>query len=119
MLHFGQAIPAKKEQTDEGRFEEECHQAFNRQRSAENVTDVMAVVRPVGAELELHGQASGDAQREVDAEQLAPEAGHVLVDLLAGHHIDRLHDGQEEGQTQGQRDEKKVIQRRHGELQSR
>ena len=78
----------------------------------------MAVVGPVGAELELHGQSGGNAEGEIDTEQLAPELGHVFVDLLAGHDVDRLHDGQQEGQPQGQRHEKKVIHRRHGELQA-
>ena len=118
MLHSAQAIPAEEEQPDKGRLEEERHQAFDRQRGAKDVAHVVAVVGPVGAELELHGQPGGDTEGEIDTEQLAPELGHVLVDLLAGHDVDRLHDGQQEGQAQGQRHEKKVIHRRHGELQA-
>ncbi|MNJ59588.1 hypothetical protein D3C77_552810 [compost metagenome] len=118
VLHLGEPIPAEEEQANEGRFEEERHQPFDGQRRAEDVTDVMAVVGPVGAELKLHGQPGGDAQGEVDAEQLAPELDHVLIDLLAGHDIDRFHDGQQERQPQGQRHEEKVIHRRHGELQA-
>jgi hypothetical protein len=60
----------------------------------------MGVVRPVGAELELQREAGGDAHREVDAEQLAPELRHVLVDLLAGHHVDGFHDDEQPGQAE-------------------
>ena len=119
MLHLGEPVPAEEEQADEGGFEEERHQPLDGQRRAEDVADVVAVVGPVGTELEFHGQSGGDAQRKVDAEQLAPELGHVLVDLLAGHDIDRLHDGQQERQPQGQRHEEKVVHSRHGELQTR
>ncbi len=118
VLALGQAIPAKEEQPDKGGFEEESHQALNGQGRAEDVADIVGVVGPVGAELELHGQAGGDAQGEVDAEQLAPELGHVLVDLAAGHHIDRFHDSQDHHQPQGQGHEDEVIQRGHAELQA-
>ncbi len=119
VLHPRQAVPAEEEQADEGRLEEERHQALDGQRRAEDVPDVVRVVGPVGAELELHGQAGGDAEGEVDAEQLAPELDHVLVDLLAGHHVDRLHDRQQERQAEGQWHEQEVIHRGHGELQTR
>ena len=59
MLYFGQTIPTKEEQANKCRFKEEGHQTFNRQRCTENITDIMRVVRPVGSELELHGQAGG------------------------------------------------------------
>ncbi|MNM96149.1 hypothetical protein D3C81_1086160 [compost metagenome] len=119
VLHLAQAIPAEEEQADEGRLEEERHQALDGQRRAEDVADVVAVVGPVGAELELHGQPGGDAEGEVDAEQLAPELDHVLVDLFAGHHVDRLHDRQQEGQAERQGHEQEVVHRGHGELQTR
>ena len=61
-------------------------------------------------------EPGGHAEREIDAEQLAPELGHVLVDLLAGHDVDRLHDHQEPGQAEGQRNEQEVVERRGREL---
>ena len=97
VLHLGQTIPAEEEQADEGGLQEEGHQTFDGQRRTEDVTHVVGVIGPVGAELEFHGQAGGDAEGKVDTEQLAPELHHVLVDLLAGHYIDRLHDGEQEG----------------------
>ncbi|MPM50433.1 hypothetical protein SDC9_97172 [bioreactor metagenome] len=114
-----QAVPAEEEETDEGRFEEEGHQPLDRQRRAEDVADVVRVISPVGAELELHGDAGGDAEREVDAEQLAPELGHVAVDFLAAHHIDRFHDGQQDRQTQRQGNEEEMVKSSGRELQPR
>jgi hypothetical protein len=92
------AVPAEEEQADEGRFEEERHQPFDGERHAEDVAHVVRVVGPVGAELEFHRQAGGDAHREVDREELAPELRHVLVDGLAGHHVDGFHDDEQPGQ---------------------
>jgi hypothetical protein len=95
VLDSREPLPPEEEQADEGGLEEKRHQAFNGQRHAEDVADIVRVVRPVGAELEFQRKTGGDAHCKVDAEQLAPELGHVLVDLLAGHHIDRLHDDEQ------------------------
>ena len=119
MLDPAEPVPAEEEQADEGRLEEERHQALDRQRRAEDVADVVRVVGPVGAELELQGDAGGHAHGEVDAEQDAPELGHALPDLATGHHVDRLHDREHEHQAERQRHEQEVIQRGQGELQAR
>jgi len=118
MLHLAQLVPAEEEQADEGRLQEEGHPAFAGQDRSEDVTYIMRVVGPVGAELEFQRQSGGDTHGEVDPEQLAPEAGHVLVDLAPGHHIDRLHDRQDKGHAQRQRHEQEVIKRGQPELES-
>ncbi|MNJ37901.1 hypothetical protein D3C77_327370 [compost metagenome] len=104
-----QLVPAEEHQADEGRLEEEGHQALDRQRRPEDVPDVVGVVAPVHAELEFHGQAGRDAQHEVDAEDRAPEAGDGPPDRPTGHHIDALHDDQHEGKAQGEGHEQKVV----------
>ena len=119
MAKLRQLVPAEEEQADEGGFEEEGHQAFDRQRRAEDVADIMAVVAPVHPELELHDDAGRHPQREVDAEQRAPEFGHLPPDHPAGHHIYRLHDGEQDRQSERQRDEEEVVQRGDGKLQPR
>ena len=112
-------LPAEEEQSDEGRLEKERHQALDRERRAEDVAHVVRVVGPVGAELELHGDAGRDPHGEVDAEQQPPEARHALPDLAPGHHVHRLHDHQDHGQAERQRHEQEVIQRGERELQAR
>ncbi len=94
MLHFAQAIPAKEEQANKGGLKEERHQAFNGQRGTKDIAYVVRVIGPVSPELELHGQTGGHAQRKVDTKQLAPELGHIFIDLFAGQNVDRFHDCQ-------------------------
>ena len=119
MLHLAQLVPREEEQPDEGGFEEERHQPFDGQRRAEHVAHIMRVIGPVGAELEFHGDAGGDAHGEVDAEEHAPELHELFPDLAPGHHIDRLHDAKQDGEAQRQRHEEEVIERRQRELQAR
>ena len=118
MTALGKALPAEEEQTDEGRLEEEGHQTFDGQRGAEDVAHVVGVVSPVRAELKLHGDARRNAEREVDAEELAPEAGHVLVHLAARHDVARLHDHQHERKAERKRHEQEVIHGRQCKLQT-
>ena len=70
MSALGEALPTEEEQTDEGRFQEEGHQTFNRERGAEDVAHVVRVVGPVRAELEFHGDARSNAKGKVNAEEL-------------------------------------------------
>ena len=116
---FGSRSQPKKNRPTKVDFEKECHQAFDRQRRAENVADIMRVIGPVGAELEFHGDAGGDPHGEIDAEQLAPESRHVAPDFPAGHDVDALHDGKQERQPERQRHEQEMVERRCGELQPR
>ncbi len=92
MLYFAQPIPAEEKEADKSGFEEKGHQAFDRQRGTEDIADIVRVIRPVGAKLEFHSQARCDTQRKVDAKQLAPEFGHVFVDLFTRQDIDGFHD---------------------------
>lgn len=82
MLDFGQAVPAEEEQADQRRFEEKNHQTFARENRAEDIADIGQVIGLIGAELEFQRQTRRHNHREIDAEQLAPEFRHVLVDFL-------------------------------------
>ena len=117
MAALRQFVPAKDHQANEGGFKEERHQPFDRQWRAEDVADIVREIRPVGAEFELHGQAGGDTQDEVDRKDLAPEARHRPPDRPVGHHIDRFHDDQHERQAERQRHEQEVIQRGQRKLE--
>src|SRR5471032_1885792 len=79
----------------------------------------MRVIRPVSAELKFQCEAGGNAHRKVNAEELAPELGHVFINLFAGHHINRLHDDEQPRQPKRERYKQKVIERRDGELEAR
>ena len=118
MLKAAESVPSKEEQADEGALEEESHQALDRERHAENVTDVVGVISPVRSELELHRDAGRDTHGEVDAEQNAPESRHLAPDRAAGHHVHAFHDRHEQGQAQSQWHEQEVVHRSRGELQA-
>lgn len=116
MLDFTQTVPAEEEQTYKGGFEEEGHQTFDRQRRTENIPYIVGVVRPVSPELELHGQTGSHTQSEVDTKQLAPELGHIFINLFAGKDVDRFHDGQQERHTERQWHKQEVVHRGQGKL---
>ena len=116
---LGELVPAEEEEADEGRLEEEGHQPFDRERRAEDVADVVAVVGPVGSKLEFHGDPGGHPHGEVDAEEPAPELRHLPPDLAPGHDVDALHDAKEERKAKGQRHEQEVVHGRQAELHAR
>ena len=118
VLAAGELVPAEEEKAHQCGLEEEGHQPLHRQRRAEDIADIVGVIGPVGPELELQGDPGGHPHHEVDAKQLAPEAGDVLVDHLAGHHVGRLGDHQDPGQPQGEGHKQKVEHRRRPELYS-
>ena len=68
-------IPSEEHHCEECRFHEESEDAFDGERSAEDVTHEPGVVAPVGAELEFKDDTRSDADSEVDGEKLHPELG--------------------------------------------
>ena len=116
MLNFTQTIPTEEEQTYKGGFEEEGHQTFDCQRRTEDIPYIVGIVRPVSPELELHGQTGCHPQSEVDTKQLAPELGHIFINLFAGKDVDRFHNGQQERHTERQWHKKEVVHRGQGKL---
>ena len=119
MLAARHSFPAEKEKPHQRGFEEKGHQPFQRQRCAENIADIMRVIRPVGAELKFHRDACGHAQGKVDAEKFAPKLGHVAVDFLAGHHIHCFHDNQNPRQAQSERHKQEMVHNGNRKLQPR
>gem|GEM_PF-5635446 len=116
MLDFAQTIPAEEEQTYKGGFEEEGHQTFNSQRRTEDIPNIVRIIRPVSPELELHGQTGCHAQCKVDSKQLAPELGHIFINLFAGKNVDRLHNGQQERHTERQWHKQEMVHSGQGKL---
>ena len=53
----------------------------------------MREARPVGAELEFHRDSGNDPHREVDRENLRPEARRDVVARVAAEQGDRFQDG--------------------------
>ena len=69
---FGpEALFAKQEQPQEGRLEEERKHAFHGQRLADHTAGGPRELRPIGAELKLHGNSGDHTHNEVDPEDRA------------------------------------------------
>ena len=79
----------------------------------------MRVVGPVGSELKLHGKTGSNTESKVDTKQLTPEFGHVFIDLLAGHHVHRLHDHEDPSHADSEWYEQEVVEGGNGELPTR
>ncbi len=119
MLQACEPVPSEEEQADEGGFQEERHHAFDRQRRAEDVTDIMGVIGPVGTELEFHGDAGCNTHGEIDAKQQPPEFHHVAPNGATGGDVDAFYDCQDHRQAQSQGHEQEVIHGGQAELQAR
>ena len=111
--------PAEEHHGDEGRFEEEGEDALDGQRGAEDVAHEVRIVGPVGAELEFEDQPRGDADGEIDAEEAHPEFGGPEPEFVLRADVEGFHDGDQESQSERQRDEQPVVDGRHGELRTR
>ena len=115
---LGEAAPAEDPQAQEGGLEEEGEERLNGQGSAEDVANEAGVFGPVHTELELLHDAGGDAEGEVDEEELAKETGCLQPVFLAGAVPRGLHDGNQQGQADRQRHEDEVVDGRNTELPS-
>ena len=69
-----QALFAKYEQAQEGRFEEEGKHSFHRQRLTDHAAGGLGEARPVGAELKFHRDAGHHAHGEIDGEDFRPRS---------------------------------------------
>ena len=99
MLHPRHFVPAEEEKADHGTFEKEGHETFDRERRPEDIADIVAVIGPVGTELELHRDTSRDPHGEINAEQFAPEFHCIFPDLPASHNVGGFEDRQQPAET--------------------
>ena len=111
-----EAIPAEDPEPEERRLEHERRKSLDRERRTEHVADELRIDGPVHPELELLHEPGGDADREVDQEERPEEVRQAQPALVAGPVPERLHDRDERPETQRQRDEQEVVDRRRREL---
>ena len=74
--------------------------------------------RPVGAELEFHGDAGDHAHGEIDGEDFGPEARRVMVVFVAGAQRHGLEHEDQERQPHGQLRKQIVKGNREGEVEA-
>ena len=96
------ALFAVKEEAEKRRLEKEAEDAFHGQRLADDAARKPGEARPVGAELELHGNAGNHAHDEVDAEDAAPETRRAIPYFAARAQRHRLERDDEQSQAHGE-----------------
>src|SRR5689334_7435879 len=101
MRPWAQPFFAVKKKPQESRLQKECKRTFHRQRLADYSSRKARKMRPVGAELKFHWDASDDTQHEIDAEDTRPKSSGVVIDLLAGSQRKRLQHHNQWGQSHG------------------
>ena len=115
----GETLFTEEEETEEGGLEEEGEDAFHGEGHADDAAGAAGELAPVGAELELHGDAGDDAEEEVDCEDPGPEAGGGVVPGLlvgiVGAERDRFEDDDQKRESHGELGEEIVV--RDGEAE--
>src|ERR1700722_12119833 len=78
------AFFAVEKEAEKCGLEEKAEDSFHCERLANYAAGDPREARPVGAELELHGDAGDHAEDKVDGEDAAPEAGRAIPRFVAG-----------------------------------
>ena len=113
-----EALLPEEEDAQEAGLEEEGEHAFHGEGLADHAAGGFGEARPVGAELELHGDAGDHAHGEIDGEDFGPEAGGAVVVLVAGAQRHGLEDQDQQRQSHGELREEVVKRHGEGEVQA-
>ena len=113
------AVPAEKEDAEEGRLEEEGGQHLVADQRPDDIADDDRELAPVGAELIREDDPRDDAHGEGYREDARPEPGELAVARLAGAPPDdeERRDPGRKADREGREDD--VERDREGELQTR
>src|SRR6476646_4026124 len=111
-VSFGaEAFFAIQEQSQERGFKKEREHALHHQRLADHAAGDAREMRPVGAELEFHGNPGDHAENEVDPKYFCPETGGLIVSFLVRAQCQGLQYHDQQGQPHGEL-RKEVMKRR-------
>src|SRR5436190_21152724 len=69
---------------DERTLQEEREHSFHRQRLSDYAAGILRKIRPVRSELEFHGNAGHDSDREIQSENLGPKPNSLIVFFISG-----------------------------------
>ncbi len=89
--------PNKKE-PQETRFQKEGEHSLHRQRLSDHSAGSAGELSPVGAELKFHGNSRHHSHREIDAEDVRPEARRVIILFVTGPQRQRFQNHNEQRQ---------------------
>src|SRR5208283_257542 len=109
---------SEQEEAQECGFQEKGENSFHRQGLSNHAASGAREQRPISSELELHGNASDDAEGKVNTENSCPEARGAIVVFITGAQSEGLQNEDEEGKAHGQLREEIVKCDSEGELKS-
>jgi hypothetical protein len=104
----GKTFPAESPHGQESGLQKKGQGGLDRQEGAENVPHIAGIPGPVGAELKFQSDPGHHTHCKVNQENLSPELGSPEVVLVAGAHVHGFHDGDEDGQAQGEGHEQEM-----------
>ena len=116
MADAPQLLFAEEEQAEECRFQKEGEDAFHGEGLSDHAAGGARKLRPVGAELEFHGNTGDHTESKVDAEDFCPEARGAIVVLITGAQGHGLQNDDEQGKAHGELREEIVERDREGEM---
>ena len=115
---LGEPVLAVEKQPEEGRLQEETEDALHGQRLANDAAGKLRKARPVGTELELHGNAGHNAEDKIDGEEAAPEPRRPIPRFVVGPESHRLQHYDQQRQPHGELREEIVVSDSEGKLQA-
>ena len=112
-------VPSEEHDGEERGLHEECQDALDGERSAEDVAHEPRIVTPIRTELELQDDARGDAHGKVDGKEFHPELGGTFPELVFLNHVKGFHGCHNHRQPEGERHENPMVTGGEGELRPR
>ena len=112
-------VPPKEHDCEEGRLHEKGQNPLDGKRRTENVAHKPRIIAPVGSELEFQNDTSGDTYRKINGEELHPELGRTLPELVFLDDIEGFHGSHNHRQPQRKRDENPMVTSGKSKLRSR
>ena len=113
-----EALLSEQKQAEETGFQEERKHAFHGEGLADDAAGGFGEARPVGAELEFHGDAGDHAHGEIDGEDSGPEARGLMIMFVAGAQRHGLEHHDQQRQPHGQLRKQVVKCDGEGEVQT-
>ena len=113
-----EAFLAEQEKAQKGGFQKEGENAFHGEGLSDHAAGGAGKLRPVGAELEFHGNAGHHADQKIDGKYFRPEARRFVVALVVTDQGHRLEHDDQQGQPHGQLRKQIVIGDGESEVQT-
>ena len=118
MVSWSEFFFAPDHGADQSAFEKESEHSLHGEGLADDVAGEPGEGRPVGSELEFHGDPGNDADGEIDPKDVSPEACGISEKLIASAQMTPFEINDDPGQTHRELWEEIVVSNGEGELEA-